>query len=316
MLLTSKTKKTPRKTVQFAGNTDFGSKSKVTRQKKDPTMTMKGNKKKRFQKKQPRKTATKTVEMKKTGTNTMAKRISGLFQRMTGGPKQEPKNPSTARTTKKSNNKATPKGYTTTTTTKKASKKKASKKSTGATKSKTPPKKGIGTNYNLTCTNHQTYIRSDPKYFGDELNDKIWYYGYQKLFNGRKSKCWVNLVSDELLEVKPTFAGYMDAIIKPAPPDYFDARIMDQAITESPVHAWICKHLGLSMCILYGNLLVEAGYTKIEDVFNVSSDELKQIGLSSGKRRKFLRALSQVPMMKEIKEAINRNPTAAQVARK
>jgi hypothetical protein len=131
--LTSKTKKTPRKTVQFAGNTDFGSKSKVTRQKKDPTMTMKGNKKKRFQKKQPRKTATKTVEMKKTGTNTMAKRISGLFQRMTGGPKQEPKNPSTARTTKKSNNKATPKGNTTTTT-KKASKKKASKKSTGATK--------------------------------------------------------------------------------------------------------------------------------------------------------------------------------------
>ena len=305
-----------KRTVQFAGNTDFGSKSKVTRKKRDPTITMKGNKRKRFQNRQPRKMATKTVEMKKTGTKTMAKRISGLFQRMTGGassPTQEPKNPSTARTTKKSNSRAKPKRNTT--TSKKASKKKARKNTTGATKTKTPPEKGIGTHYNLTGTNHQTYIRSDPKYFGDELNDKIWYYGYQKLFNGRTSKCWVNLVSDELLEVKPTFAGYMDAIIKPAPPDYFDARIMDQAITESPVHAWICKHLGLSLCILYGNVLVEAGYTKIEDVFNVSSDELKQIGLSSGKRRKFLRALSEAPMMKEIKEAIGRNPTAAQIAR-
>jgi len=296
-----------KRTVQFAGNTDFGSKSKVTRKKRmDPTMTMKGTKRKGMKK------ASKTKEKKPAESKKGGNAITSMFQWLTGGSSSSERpllNIAGTTTTGRTNPKAKR-------TSKKKSSKKKKSKTSKASESKTPPKKGIGTHYNLNYTNHQTYIRSDPKYFGDELNDKIWYYGYQKLFNGRKSKCWVNLVSDELLEVKPTFAGYMDAIIKPAPPDYFDARTMDQAITESPVHAWICKHLGLSMCILYGNLLVEAGYTKIEDVFNVSSDELKQIGLSSGKRRKFLRALSQVPMMKEIKEAINRNPTAAQVARK
>jgi len=136
-----------------------------------------------------------------------------------------------------------------------------------------------------------TFTTTDPAYAGDAVNDKIWYYGQQKAFDGTKTKCWVHLVSDDMLVKKPAQAGHLNAVIKPAPSGYFDYRTTHQAMTESPVHAWVCTHLGLEMCLLFCNKLIEAGYTEMKHVHDISGDELKQLGFSVSKRKQFLRAI-------------------------